>query len=48
MKKYRFVTVTHYEVAADNLDDAIRSFNEMKRQGLCLEVETVSRIQVQD
>jgi hypothetical protein len=48
MKKYRFVTVTHYEVAADNLEEAIQSFNQMKRQRLCLEVETVSRIEVQD
>jgi hypothetical protein len=48
MRTYRFLTTIHHDVLAETLDEAIVAFNEMKRQGLSLGLDTVSRIEVQD
>jgi hypothetical protein len=46
MKTYRFVTETHHAVFAETLEEAVESFNEMKRRGLSPKFNSVNRIEV--
>ncbi len=48
MKTYRFVTTGHYDVSAETLEAAMEVFREMKQKELSTEVDTVSRIEVND
>lgn len=48
MKTYRFFTKAHCDVYAETLEEAVKSFNEMKQRGLSPELDTVVRIEVQD
>lgn len=47
MKTYRFVTETYHDVFAETLEEAIESFNEMKRSGRSPKFDAVSRIEVE-
>ena len=48
MKTYRFVTTAHHDVLAETLEEAIDTFNEMKRGGLLTQFDMVIRIEVKD
>jgi hypothetical protein len=48
MKTYRFVTTTHRDVVAETLEEAVETFNEMRRGGLSPEYDTVVRVEVED
>jgi hypothetical protein len=48
MKTYRIVAATHHDIFAESLDEALRSFHEMKRQGLLPHVDSVIRVEVED
>ncbi len=47
MKTYRFVTMTHHDVCAKTLEEALSAFNEMKRRGLSPQFDSVVRIEVE-
>jgi hypothetical protein len=48
MKTYRFVTMTHQDVAAETLEEAIEAFNKVTQSGLSPEIGMVRRIEVKD
>jgi hypothetical protein len=48
MKTYRFVIASHHDVSADTLEEAMETFNEIKRKGLSPKVDTVTRIEIED
>jgi hypothetical protein len=48
MKTYRFVTTAHYDVSAETLEEAMAAFHEKKQKELSPNVDTVSRIEVND
>ena len=48
MKRYRFFTKAHYDLFAENLEEALQNFNELKQRGLSPQFDTVVRIEVQD
>ncbi|MBI5248071.1 MAG: hypothetical protein HY912_01130 [Desulfomonile tiedjei] len=48
MKTYRFVITTHHDVVAETLEEALETFNEMKRAGLSPNFEAVIRVEERD
>ena len=48
MGRFRFIATTHHDVSAENLQEALRVYKDLKRKGLVPEVSTVRRIEVQD
>ncbi len=48
MKTYRFVVKTHHDVVAETLEEALKAFHKMQREGLTPHLDTVTRIEVED
>lgn len=48
MRTYRFVVKTHHDVHAETLEEALKAFHEMQRQGLATQSTAVTRIEVED
>ncbi len=48
MGRFRFVATTHHDVSAENLQEALRAYKELKRKGVVPKVSTVQRIEVED
>ena len=48
MKTYRFVSMTHHDVSAETLEDAVKAMNELKRRGFSPQFDTIIRIEVED
>ena len=48
MGRYRFVVSTDHDVSAENLEEALHAFNELRKKGLVPRPSTVRRIEIQD
>lgn len=46
MRKFRFVTKTHEDVVAENVEEAIQVFKDKKERGLSSKIDEVMRIEV--
>lgn len=46
MRKFRFLTKTHEDIVAENVDEAIAVFRDKKERGFCNPIDEVTRIEV--